>query len=108
MAKKVLKIVLVGIFLTLFHTHPGFTQTDAELKALRKDIETLKQGLSQQRSPTGWQSQRLLLQDHLVHTHNHTPPPGRGKSGQLLTLSANDKLSDDEERGKAARLGTAA
>jgi len=37
--------VLLGLMLlTFFHARPAFTQTSEELKALRKDMEALKEG----------------------------------------------------------------
>lgn len=41
---KKLSPLVVGAALTLFSTHPGFTQTSEELKALKSEIEALKQG----------------------------------------------------------------
>jgi len=46
MTKRVPGIVLAGIVLTLFHTHPAFSQSSEELKALRNEIEALKQSHS--------------------------------------------------------------
>src|SRR2546430_9784617 len=46
MTKRVPGIVLAGIVLTLFHTHPAFSQSSEELNALRNEIEALKQSHS--------------------------------------------------------------
>src|SRR6266568_1812031 len=46
MTKRVPGIVLAGIVLTLFHTHPASSQSSEELKALRNEIEALKQSHS--------------------------------------------------------------
>lgn len=46
MTTRVLTIVIGAIFLSLLHAPPGHTQSSEELKALRKDIEGLKQGQS--------------------------------------------------------------
>jgi protein-disulfide isomerase len=46
MTKRVLGIGLAGIVLTLFHTHPAFSESSEELKALRNEIEALKQSHS--------------------------------------------------------------
>ena len=44
MTKRLLKILLGLIILTLFYTSPGFTQSSEELESLRKEIEALKRG----------------------------------------------------------------
>lgn len=44
MTTRVLTIVIGAIFLSLLHAQLGRTQSSEELKALRKDIEGLKQG----------------------------------------------------------------
>lgn len=46
MRTRVLTIVIGVAFLSLLHAQPGRTQSSEELKALRKDIEGLKQGQS--------------------------------------------------------------
>jgi protein-disulfide isomerase len=46
MTTRVLTIVSGAILLSLLHAQPGRTQSSEELKALRKDIEGLKQGQS--------------------------------------------------------------
>jgi len=37
-------VLLVLTILFLFHTQPGFTQTSDEIKAIKEDIKTLKEG----------------------------------------------------------------
>jgi hypothetical protein len=44
MTTRVLTIAIGAIFLSLLHAQPGRTQSSEELKALKKDIEGLKQG----------------------------------------------------------------
>ena len=44
MTKQLLKTLLGFFLLTFFYSHAGFAQTTEELKALRKDLEALKEG----------------------------------------------------------------
>ena len=44
MSNRILRTLVALTLTALLHPQLAFTQTDAELKALKKDIETLKQG----------------------------------------------------------------
>jgi protein-disulfide isomerase len=89
MTTRVLTIFIGAILLALFHIPPGFTQTSEELKALRKEIETLKQGQSAIQKDL--QEIKSLLQSRAA-----TPPP----EPQNVVLNLKDDPFKGEKNAK--------
>src|SRR5437870_7975555 len=80
MTKRVPGIVLAGIVLTLFHTHPAFSQSSEELNALRNEIEALKQ------SHSALQKELQELKS-LLQSRQAPPVPQNVVSVSLMILS---------------------
>jgi len=89
MIRGVLAIVIGAILLALVHIPPGFTQTSEELKALRKELETLKQGQSAIQKEL--QEIKSLLQGRAA-----TPPP----APQNVVLNIKDDPFKGEKNAK--------
>lgn len=89
MRKKYVTALFSFILLPLFLPQPGFTQSSEELKALRKEIETLKQGQS---------AIQKELQEikSLLRGRTATPPP----EPQNVVLSVKDDVFKGDKNAK--------
>ena len=85
MRRKYVTALFSFIFVSLFSPQPGFTQTSEELKALGKEIESLKQGQSAIQKDL--EEIKTLLRGRVA-----TPPP----EPQNVVLS----VKDDPFKGK--------
>lgn len=89
MRKKHVTALFSFILMSLFSPQPGFTQSTEELKALRKEIETLKQGQSAIQKEL--QEIKSLLRGRVA-----TPPP----EPQHVVLSVKDDLFKGDKNAK--------
>jgi len=89
MTKKLLRISLGLSILLLFGSQAGFAQTNEELKALRKELESLKQGQSDIQKEL--QEIKTLLRGRVA-----TPPP----EPQNMVLSVKDDPVKGEKDAK--------
>ena len=89
MTEKLLRILLGLLIFLLFCPELGFTQTSEQLKALRKEIETLKQGQSAIQKEL--QEIKNLLRGRVA-----TPPP----EPQNVVLSVKDDPFKGEKNAK--------
>lgn len=89
MTKKLLRISLGLSILLLFGSQAGFAQTNEELKALRKEIESLKQGQSAIHKEL--QEIKTLLRGRVA-----TPPP----EPQNVVLSVKDDPFKGDKNAK--------
>ena len=89
MTKRLLRISLGLSILLLFGSQAGFAQTNEELKALRKEIESLKQGQSAIQKEL--QEIKTLLRGRVA-----TPPP----EPQNVVLSVKDDPVKGEKDAK--------
>jgi protein-disulfide isomerase len=87
--KKLLTSFIGFILLPLYFTQTGFTQSSDELKALRKDLESLKQGQSDIQKEL--QEIKTLLRGRVA-----TPPP----EPQNVVLSVKDDPVKGEKDAK--------